>query len=148
MYFEKLGSHTASDRTSKSSGDIEVYKNEVLFEAVEIKLDKQIDANMLRIAREKIIRFNPKRYYILSYNEISQKEKITIEKIILEVKKEHGCQIVINGIIPTLKYYMRLISDLNDFLNIYSKLIQDDKELKATHKHKWNEIIKELQNEL
>src|SRR3989339_1114737 len=38
-----LGSHTASDRTSKSAGDIEVFKDGTVFEVVEIKLDKRID---------------------------------------------------------------------------------------------------------
>lgn len=60
-----LGSHTASDRTSKSTGDIEIFKNGFLFEAIEVKLDKEIDATIVRIAIEKIIRFNPDRYYIL-----------------------------------------------------------------------------------
>lgn len=48
-----LGSHTASDRTSKSAGDIEIFNNYGLFEAIEIKLDKPIDANILRVAKEK-----------------------------------------------------------------------------------------------
>jgi len=52
-----LGKHTASDRTSKSAGDIEVVKNDNIFEVVEVKLDKPIDATMARIAYEKIIKF-------------------------------------------------------------------------------------------
>jgi len=56
-----LGSHTASDRTSRSSGDIEVLKDGGVFEAVEIKLDKRVDITIARIAYEKIARFNPKR---------------------------------------------------------------------------------------
>ena len=55
---KELGSHTASDRTSKSAGDIEIFKNSSLFEAIEIKLDKKIDANILRISEEKIIKYN------------------------------------------------------------------------------------------
>jgi DNA (cytosine-5)-methyltransferase 1 len=46
---KSLSSHTASDRTSKSAGDIEIFKYGKLFEAIEIKLDKSIDANMIRI---------------------------------------------------------------------------------------------------
>ncbi|HFU75494.1 MAG TPA: hypothetical protein ENK66_04535 [Arcobacter sp.] len=42
----------------------------VTFEAIEIKLDKPIDATILRIAKEKIVKFSPKRYYILSYFDI------------------------------------------------------------------------------
>lgn len=140
-----IGSHTASDRTSKSAGDIEIFKNNVLFEAVEIKLDKKINANILRIAKEKVIRYNPTRYYILSYAEIDVNEIDSINTIIENVKENHGCQIVINGIMPTLKYYLRLITNLEDFLNNYSSLIQNDTELKVIHKKKWNELMLELQ---
>ena len=141
---KELGSHTASDRTSKSSGDIEIFKKGELFESIEIKLDKKIDANMLRIAKEKIIKFNPKRYYILSFYPIKKDEIDTIKSIIKLVKDIHGCQIIINGIIPTLKYYMRLISNLEEFLTLYSDMIQNDLELKAIHKRVFNKLVSEL----
>jgi len=141
-----LGSHTASDRTSKSAGDIEIFKCKVLFEAIEIKLDKPIDTNILRIAKEKIIRFNPQRYYILSNQGIVDEDKVY--KIIEEVKKEHGCQIIVNGVLGTLKYYMRLIDNLEEFYQLYSNLISKDTELKSIHKQVWNDLTKELNNEL
>ncbi|CAA6801131.1 MAG: Modification methylase DsaV (EC [uncultured Sulfurovum sp.] len=143
-HLKKLGSHTASDKTSKSAGDIELFENEKLFEAIEIKLDKAINSNILRIAREKIVRYDPKRYYILSYSEINEKDKTAINEIIEEVKNTHGCQIVVNGVLSTLKYYMRLISDLEKFITIYSNLIEKDTELKTIHKEKWNEFVLEL----
>ena len=143
---KKLGSHTASDRTSKSSGDIELFKEENLFEAIEIKLDKPIDANILRIAKEKIIRFNPQRYYILSNKGIIEKDEIY--KIIEDVKIKHGCQIIVNGVLDTLKYYMRLIDNLEEFYQLYSDFISNDTELKTIHKQVWNELTKELNNEL
>jgi len=143
---KELGSHTASDRTSKSAGDIEIFKGKELFEAIEIKLDKPIDANILRIAKEKIVRFNPKRYYILSNQGIIEEDEIY--NIIEEVKKEHGCQIIVNGVLGTLKYYMRLIDNLEEFYQLYSDLISTDSELKAIHKQKWNELTKEFNHEL
>jgi DNA (cytosine-5)-methyltransferase 1 len=146
---KSLGSHTSSDRTSKSAGDIEIFKsNNQLFEAIEIKLDKAIDSNMLRIVKEKVECYNPTRYYILSYYEILKEQQSEIEQIIDETKKIHGCQIVANGLIPTLKYYFRLISNLEEFVDIYSNLIENDNELKNIHKEKWNELLKELDNEL
>jgi len=141
-----LGSHTASDRTSKSAGDIELFKGKELFEAIEIKLDKPIDANILRIAKEKIVRFNPQRYYILSNQGIVDEK--AVYKIIEEVKQEHGCQIIVNGVLGTLKYYMRLIDNLEEFYQLYSDLISKDSELKSIHKQVWNELTKELNNEL
>jgi DNA (cytosine-5)-methyltransferase 1 len=143
-----LGSHTASDRTSKSAGDIEIFNSDELFEAIEIKLDKPIDINILRISKEKIIKYNPKRYYILSYYEMKKEDEQEINKIIQEIKEEHGCQIIVNGIMATLKYYMRLISNLEVFYNSYSELINIDKELKVIHKQKWKELTEELNHEL
>jgi len=48
----------------------------------------------------------------------------------------------------TLKYYMRLIIDLEIFYSIYSDLINTDTELKIVHKEKWNELTMELNNEI
>ena len=143
-----LGSHTACDKSSKSAGDIEIFKEDLLYEAIEIKLDKQIDSQIIRVVKEKIEKFNPTRYYVLSYYEIKNEDKDEIQTIIDEVKNIHGCQIVANGLLNTLKYYFRLIENLDDFINIYSDLIQKDKELKIEHKIKWSELIGELNHEI
>ena len=82
----------------------------------------------------------------MSNNGIVDKDEIY--KIIEEVKNEHGCQIIVNGVLATLKYYMRLIDDLEKFYALYSDLISNDSELKTVHKQKWNELTQELNNEL
>lgn len=137
----EMGSHTASDRTSKSAGDIEIFKDTHLFEAIEIKLDKAIDATMVRIATEKIARYHPDRYYILSYIGIKENDKLEIEGLINELKLEHGCQIIINGLLPTIKYYLRLITSLDEFVSNYNILIQNDTEIQKIHKETWNNLI-------
>ncbi len=138
-----LGSHTASDRTSKSAGDIEVIKDGKVFEAVEIKLDKLVDMNIARIAYEKIARFNPERYYILSYIGILEDDKIEIDKLISEIRSTHGCQLIVNGLLHTLKYYLRLISNPKAFFNEYIELVESDTEIKIIHKNKLKELIQE-----
>jgi DNA (cytosine-5)-methyltransferase 1 len=50
--------------------------------------------------------------------------------------------------LTTLKYYLRLIENIDDFVSIYSSLIQNDRELKSIHKQKWNEFLEELNYEL
>lgn len=139
-----LGSHTASDLTSRSSGDIEVFDAQgQISEVVEVKHDREIDIRTVRVAYEKIIRFNPKRYYILSCKDIKVSESQEINNIISQVREEHGCQIIINGVIPTIKYYLRLIS-LEIFMRDYSNLVSIDTELQPIHKLKWNELIEKL----
>jgi len=140
-----LGSHTASDRTSKTTGDIEILRNNNVFEAIEIKLDKPINITMARIAYEKIIRYNPQRYYILAYIGIVETDKEKISELIENIKNEHGCQLIVNGLLYTLKYYLRLISSPKEFLKGYIALVEKDNELKKVHKIKLRELLKKYQ---
>jgi len=142
----KMGSHTASDRTSKSSGDIEILKNGIHYESIEVKFDKPIDANMIRVVIEKVHIFNLERYYVLSHIGTNMEEINVIQSLIDETKKRHGCQIIINGILPTIKYYLRLIDDTEQFIKAYSKLVEEDRELKEIHKTTWNSIIQDYLN--
>ncbi len=138
----EIGSYTASDRTSNTAGDLEVFNmNGVLQEAIEIKLNIPIDLHMVRRAKEKIYKFNPKRYYILSTAEILISDLPDIYKEIDEIKREHGCQLILNGVLHTLKYYLRLIDRVEEFIIIYSKLIEEDSELKSIHKQYWAQQI-------
>jgi DNA (cytosine-5)-methyltransferase 1 len=137
----KLGSHTASDKTSKSAGDIEIFEDKELFEAIEIKLDKVIDITILRNSYEKIKLHNPKRYYILSHKGI--KDEIEINSFVEKISNEHGCQVIVNGLIFTLKYYLRLIESPYKFFEIYSRNVEKDKELQKIHKDKLNNLINE-----
>ncbi len=141
-----LGSHTASDRTSKTAGDIEIISNKkTLIEVIEIKHGKPIDLQIIRIAKDKIIKFNPRRYCIFSSANIQAEQSQLIEEEIKNIRNTHGCQIIINGIIPTLKYYLRLLTSVETFIESYSKLVECDQKLQAMHKIKWNEILSKLE---
>lgn len=137
-----LSSLTACDKTNKTSGDIEIMKDKKLFESIEIKLDKKIDQQIVRVVEQKIYKWNPQRYYILSVLGIKSEDSIEISNIVHCVSKKHGCQIIINGLLPTIKYYLRLITDLNSFVKVYSRAIEKDKELQRVHKTYWNKLIK------
>lgn len=140
-----LGSHTASDLTSQSAGDIEIFdKNKNLIEAVEIKYGKEIDIQMVRVAKDKIIKFNPRRYCIFSSADIKRSDNEIISEEVKEIAKDHGCQVIVNGIMPTIKYYLRLIVSLESFVVGYSDLVESDNELQAIHKTKWNEILSRI----
>ncbi len=142
---KKLGSHTSSDKTSKTAGDIEIFdKNKKLIEAIEIKQGKPINLQIVLNAKDKIVKHNPRRYYIFSSIDILKEDEEKIQNEIEFISKNHGCQVIINGIIPTLKYYLRLITSVENFIEDYSKLIEQDKELQAVHKIQWNNILQSL----
>lgn len=138
-----LGSHTASDRTSKSAGDIEVAndKDEFIFEAVEIKLDKPVTPQMVQIAYEKINKFAVERYYILSGVDQRDEDIEKNEQLISKIQQEHGCQLIINGLYQTMKYYLRLILTPKEFLDKYTELVENDTELQPVHKERLKELI-------
>ena len=56
---------------------------------------------------------------------------------------EHGCQVIINGVFPTLKYYLRLLDNTDLFMERYIHNIQTHPEINAEHKIAWNAIMKE-----
>lgn len=141
MKLNDLGSHTSSDRTAKTSGDIEIFNNNELFESLEIKFNHYIDSHIVNLARDKILRFNPKRYYILSTYPIKSEDAHTINTAVIELRESHGCQLIINGLIPTLKYYLRLVKNSQDFLDTFTQMVINDKELKIIHKNKWKELV-------
>lgn len=99
---------------------------------------------IIRIAKDKITKFNPRRYCLFSSANIKQTELEIIRMEVNQIAKEHGCQIITNGILQTLKYYLRLIISLEDFVEGYSNLVELDNELKLIHKIKWNKILSKL----
>ncbi len=141
---KQLGSLTASDRTSRTSGDIEIMKDGKIFESIELKLDKLVDIQIINVAKEKVLNYNPTRYYILSAIGIKESDYEYIRGVVDEVYNSHGCQIIVNGLLPTIKYYLRLIVSLEKFIDDLSCLISDDDELKPCHKQEWNTIIEQL----
>jgi DNA (cytosine-5)-methyltransferase 1 len=135
----KLGSHTASDRTSKTAGDIEIFKNGELIEAIEIKLDKPINSDLMRQIQQKIYKHNPKRYCVFSSGHVIEAD--AVKNIVNEIKENHGCQVIVNGVIPTLKYYLRLIMSLQYFINSFLIAVENDLELKPIHRTVIVELI-------
>lgn len=142
---KQLGSHTASDRTSKTAGDIEILdKNKKLIEAIEIKQGKPINLQIVLNAEDKILKHNPRRYYIFSSLNILKEDEDKIQNKIVSIANNHGCQVIVNGILPTLKYYLRLITSVENFVEDYSILVEQDNELKLVHKRQWNHILQSL----
>jgi len=138
--------HTSSDK--HSFGDIEIYtKMSIPFEIVEIKHNIPIDKYLVFDIARKTENTNIDRYYILTtFRDIfrNKSEEEEVFENILHFRRLRNIDIIANGIISTLRYYLRFVDDYSDFLKIYTKnLVIDAKnstEVKDFHLSKWREI--------
>ncbi len=146
-----LESHTSPDSRSKALGDIEVKNPDgSCFEAIEIKHNKPITADTIGIAYRKIKPTSINRYYILTTNEPNFTDYDSVAREIEKYKKVHPCEIVVNGVIPSLKYYMRLVSHPQRFVDEYTKWLEFEYKrasaIKREHLQAWQEIRQQVLN--
>ncbi|MBI3651378.1 MAG: hypothetical protein HY231_10200 [Acidobacteria bacterium] len=140
-----LGLHTTADLRSQALGDIEIlHADNSGFEAIEIKHRKPITAAMIGLVYRKIKHAKLTRYYILTTNEPNVEDSSAVQDILLDLRKKHPCQIIVNGVLPTLKYYLRLLRRPEAFVAVYSKCLQDEFQrasgIKKEHLKIWSEI--------
>jgi DNA (cytosine-5)-methyltransferase 1 len=136
-----LGSHTSADIRSKAIGDIQVNtKDGNPFEGVEIKYGVEITEYIIRDSFKKIRELPVKRYYLLSTNNPTLEQRNKFSKILLNIRVNHGCQFIINGLFPTLKYYLRLIEDTNSFIKYFGEDLFSDDEVCLDIKQLWKSI--------
>ena len=146
-----LESHTSPDSRSKSLGDIDVNNaDNSCFESIEIKHNKPITADMIGVAYRKIKNTNLDRYYILTTSEPNFDDYQSVVREIEKYKKIHSCQIIVNGVIPSLKYYMRLMSNPQGFVDEYTKWLEFEFQrasgIKREHLRVWQEIRQNVLN--
>lgn len=146
-----LESHTSPDSRSKSLGDIDVRNEDGSpFESVEIKHNKPITADMVGIVYRKIQNTKIDRYYILTTSEPNFEDYDSVKREIEKYEKIHSCQIIVNGVIPSLKYYMRLINNPQDIIEEYTKWLEFEFKrasgIKREHLKIWQEIRQEILN--
>jgi DNA (cytosine-5)-methyltransferase 1 len=146
-----LESHTSPDARSKSLGDIQVnYENGSCFEAVEIKHDKPITADMIGGAYRKFKNTGIDRYYILTTSEPNFIDYESVTGEIEKYKTLHPCQIIVNGVTPSLKYYMRLVSHPQQIVEEYTKWLEFEYQrgsgVKRKHLQVWQELRQNVLN--
>lgn len=142
-----LKSHTTSDIKSGGIGDIEVLNEKgEFFEAVEIKHNIQISPGIIKVAYEKFLQTPVRHYYLLTTAEPNVESIDSVVELVSEIHNQHGCEVIVNGILPTLKYYLRLISNPKSFLESYSKNLQLDfnrnTDIKEIHLRYWENLLK------
>ena len=139
---QPLASHHSSDRSSGNTGDIVITNDDgTLYEVVEVKFDISPDLIMIEDAYKKFSSTPIQRYYILSTFSPKDEDLESIHDKISQIKEEHGCQVIVNGVIPTLKYYLRLLDNTDNFIETYMKNIQNNNEINSEHKLAWNAIL-------
>ncbi len=137
-----IANHTSSDIRSGRIGDVDLIgQNERSFEAVEIKFGIPISLGLVQDAYKKFSTTPVDRYYLLSTSETNPDEVTKILAELDRIENTHGCQVIVNGIIPTLKYYLRLLDNTYDFVENYVTLLETDKSIKFEHKERWNQLI-------
>ncbi len=137
-----IESHTSADARSGRHGDIEVENADgTPFEAVEVKFDIEITHDIVVIAKDKIQTSTLDRYYVLSTLPIAKEDKEAIENDIEQLRNTHGCQLIINGVLPTIKYYLRLLDNPKCFIESYAHLLSGDTAIKFEHKQMWNSLV-------
>lgn len=137
-----LESHNSADSQSGRIGDIDVNnENGSAFEGVEIKHEIPITAQLVSDAYEKFKIHNTDRYYLLTTANMDAADWDSIEKEVTRISQIHGCQVIVNGVYTTLKYYLRLLNDPAEFIDKYVELLKQDETVKFQHKTAWNDII-------
>lgn len=137
-----LESHNSADAQSGRIGDIDINnENGSAFEGVEIKHEIQITPQLVRDAYEKFKVYNTDRYYLLTTASMDSADWDAIEAEIQRIAQIHGCQVIVNGVYTTLKYYLRLVTDPAEFIDRYVELLKADETVKFQHKAVWNELI-------
>ena len=143
-----LKSHTTADTKSRgirAIGDIEVMHDNSFFEGVEIKHNIPISPGIVEDAYQKFAQTPVSRYYLLTTAEPNVEDVDAVNELVTEIHRQRGCEVIVNGILPSLKYYLRLLSNPQLFLDGYSRNLQLDfqqkAEIKETHLRYWENLL-------
>jgi len=146
-----LESHLAPDTKAKRLGDIDVVYDEIgPFECIEVKHGKAITAADVDDAYTKFKELSVRRYYILTTAEpdVKSNERKKVDTLVSKIKRDHGCEVIVNGLIKSLKYYLRLLPKPSLVLERYTRNLQQEFEnttvVKKVHVEKWSEIIQKV----
>jgi DNA (cytosine-5)-methyltransferase 1 len=135
-----LEHHNTADTRTDLIGDVHIVDaDNTLFEGYEVKHNIPISSSLIQSSFEKLRTTPVKKFYILTtYHHDSYTE---FEPDIQRVAQEHGCELTVNGVDPTLRYYLRLIGDTREFVNAYVTHLETDPSVTFELKEAWNQIV-------
>ena len=120
-------------------GDIHIVDaNDTLFEGYEVKHNIPISSGLIQTSFEKLRTTPVERFYILTTHHHDSYAEF--EPDIRQVAQEHGCQLIVNGVDSTLRYYLRLIGSTREFVDAYVTNLETDPSVTYQIKEAWNEI--------
>ena len=135
----------SADRKAGTVGDIVVINNaKEPVEAVEVKFGQPISDIHVCEAIEKVRGASVSRYYMLSTNGSVQEDSERINQRKDAFLKQNGCEIIVNGVIETIGYYLRLLPNTTEFLANYAALIETDEDTSYEHRVAWNSVCSEI----
>ncbi|MCL2052548.1 MAG: hypothetical protein FWG91_12590 [Lachnospiraceae bacterium] len=137
-----LEKHHSADSRSGRIGDVDINDDDnTAYEGAEIKHGIVITPNIVTDAYEKFKISRTDRYYILTTADMKNADWSGINTEIQRIGQIHGCQVIVNGVYDTLKYYLRLLADTAEFVDCYVECIKADDTVKFQHKTMWNDIV-------
>jgi DNA (cytosine-5)-methyltransferase 1 len=140
-----LLSHTTADRRTHNVGDVQVLGADGAFwEAVEVKHLIAITPDLVLDAYLKIQDTPVTRYYLLTTAQPPTAQQTEVDDATALCRAEHGCEMIVNGVLPTLQYYLRLLPRAYDFLTTYTENLNAEYRastvIKEQHLESWQEI--------
>jgi DNA (cytosine-5)-methyltransferase 1 len=139
---KSLNEHSAADSQTGSIGDIEVSDDETaeIFEAVEVKHNLTITEAIAADVQLKVMDKAIARYYILTTHPNCEPDE-GARRIIDNIKAVYDCQVIANGVMPSIRYYLRLLDDPSAVFPAYVELLQIDKAIAHEHRTGWNDVV-------
>ena len=135
-----LEPHNAADTRTNLIGDVNVVDaNGVMFEGYEIKHGIPVTQDLIDTSFAKIQTTPVQRYYILTT--FPHSDYAEFDPAIRRVAQSHGCQLIINGVDQTLKYYLRLVGDAREFVDAYVTHLESDPSITFALKEAWNQVV-------
>lgn len=141
---EPLERLKSADRKRGTIGDVVVARDGRRIEAVEIKHDQPIALIHVIEAIDKVRAETVTRYYLLSNKGIDPADADQIAERAADFLKQNGCEIIVNGVLDSLAYYLRLLPDTTEFLFRYAELLEVDEDTGYEHRIRWNECCEAL----
>lgn len=139
-HLKPLEAHSAADSQTGSIGDIEVLNEDgTPFEAVEVKHMIPINKAIIDSAKQKIRGSRVDMYYILTTSRQHEPAKDVLDETD-NIKRLLGTQMIVNGVVPTIKYYLRLMTNPALVFPEYVKMLDSDTAIGFEHRDVWNKI--------